>query len=418
MLIQFAATNYMSLRDETILSMSAGAGSELRGNLRQYRDEFLLPTAAIYGANAAGKTNICRAMTAAIRIIRDSNERQIDRSLPLISPYAFDDSHRKLPSKFDFIFLTNGVKYQYGFSADMFRIYDEYLYKYNSKQPSLIFERKNTNEYKYTKANESKLKQYEEKNSENKLFLATATNWNCELTKEAYMWFANGIDTYNDTSFIMSIDVLETFEKGGSALEDFITSLLKTADINISGYSIESEIKDAPDMLQLSLQSEISPLPPKMKSYKLSTNHMIGNTESVREYTLPFEAESEGTKRIFIFGPIIKDALEKGRTIIVDEIDNSLHPLLLEYLIRLFNNKETNPNNAQLIFNTHSVETLSLNLLRRDQIYFVEKNNQNGVTELYSLDEFSPRKTENVRKGYLQGRYGAIPNIGLEDLIW
>lgn len=418
MLIQFAVTNYMSLRDETVLSMSAGAGSELRENLRKYRDESLLPTAAIYGANAAGKTNICRAMTAAIRIIRDSNERQIDRPLPLISPYAFDDEHRKLPSRFDFIFLTNGIKYQYGFSADMFRIYDEYLYKYNSKQPSLIFERKNTNEYKYTKANESKLKQYEEKNSDNKLFLATATNWNCELTKEAYMWFANGIDTYNDTSFNMSLDVLETFENGGASLESFIISLLKTADINISGYNIESEIKDAPDMLQLSLPPEIPSLLPKMKSFTLSTNHMIGNGESAREYTLPFDAESEGTKRIFIFGPIIKEALEKGRTIIVDEIDNSLHPLLLEYLIRLFNSKETNPNNAQLIFNTHSVETLSLNLMRREQIYFVEKNNDNGVTELYSLDEFSPRKTENVRKGYLQGRYGAIPNIGLEDLIW
>ena len=154
-MIQFAVTNYMSLRDETVLSMSAGAGSELRENLRKYRDESLLPTAAIYGANAAGKTNICRAMTAAIRIIRDSNERQINRLLPLISPYAFDDEHRKLPSRFDFIFLTNGIKYQYGFSADMFRIYDEYLYKYNSKQPSLIFERKNTNEYKYTISNVS-----------------------------------------------------------------------------------------------------------------------------------------------------------------------------------------------------------------------------------------------------------------------
>ena len=110
--------------------------------------------------------------------------------------------------------------------------------------------------------------------------------------------------------------------------------------------------------------------------------------------------------------------MENGRTIVVDEIDNSLHPLFLEYLIQLFNSRENNPNKAQLIFNTHSVETLSLDLLRRDQIYFVEKNHENGVTELYSLDEFFPRKTENVRKGYLQGRYGAIPNIGLEDLAW
>lgn len=417
MLIQFSVTNYMSLKDETILSMDAGAGTELRENLQEYRDGNLLPTVAIYGANAAGKSNIFKAITAAIRIIRDSNERQIDRPLPLINPYAFDDKHRQMPCEFDFIFVTNNAKYQYGFSADYTQIYNEYLYKYNSKLPSLIFERTNTIEYRYTKSNETKLKQYEEKTSANKLFLTTATNWNCELTKEAYMWFANSIDTYNDTSFMMSPYVLETLDKGGESLQSFITSLLKTADINISGYNIDSEIKDTPDELQLSSFPGNLPFPPKMKSYTLNTNHRISTNKDIQEYSLPFDAESEGTKRIFIFAPIIKEALEKGRTIIVDEIDNSLHPLFLEYLINLFNNKETNPNCAQLIFNTHSVEMLSLDLLRRDQIYFVEKHTEDGSTELYSLDEFSPRKTENIRKGYLQGRYGAIPNIGLETLI-
>lgn len=404
MLIQFAAENYMSLRDETVLSMNAGAGSELRENLQDYQDGYLLPTAAIYGANAAGKSNIFKAMTAALRIIRESNDRQIDRPVPFIHPYAFDEEHRHLPSKFDFTFVINHVKYQYGFSADSSKICDEYLYKYSSKLPSLIFERTNTNDYKYTKSNESKLKQYEEKTAPNKLFLATATNWNCELTKEAYLWFAKEIDTYNNANFNITLDALEVFAHGGDSLQSFITSLLKTADINITGYSIDSQTKNLPEGL--------------LKAYALRTNHIVTNDDTTCEYTLPFDAESEGTKRIFIFGPIIKDALENGRTIVVDEIDNSLHPLFLEYLIQLFNSRETNPNKAQLIFNTHSVETLSLDLLRRDQIYFVEKNHENGVTELYSLDEFSPRKTENVRKGYLQGRYGAIPNIGLEDLAW
>lgn len=135
-----------------------------------------------------------------------------------------------------------------------------------------------------------------------------------------------------------------------------------------------------------------------MTSYTLRTNHIVTNDDTTCEYTLPFDAESEGTKRIFIFGPSIKDALENGRTIVVDEIDNSLHPLFLEYLIQLFNSRETNPNKAQLIFNTHSVETLSLDLLRRDQIYFVEKNHGNGVTELYSLDEFSLGKQKMCGK--------------------
>ncbi len=404
MLIQFAVENYTSLRDETVLSMRAGAGSELRENLLEYKDGKLLPTVAIYGANAAGKSNIFKAMAAAIRIIRESNDRQIDKPVPFVQPYAFDKKHQDMPSKFDFIFAVGGTKYQYGFSADTSKIYDEYLYKFATKQASLIFERTDTTTYKFTKSNEAKLKQYEEKTAANKLFLSTATSWNCELTKEAYMWFANGLDVYDNGSFNMSLGTLESFANGGECLKSFITSLLKTADINISGYSIDTETAAAPGGL--------------MKSYTLRTSHCVKNGDETLEYTLPFNAESEGTKRIFIFGPIIKDALEHGRTIVVDEIDNSLHPLFLEYLIGLFNNKETNPNQAQLIFNTHSVETLSLDLLRRDQIYFVEKNNSDGATELYSLDEFSPRKTENIRKGYLQGRYGAIPNIGLEDLTW
>lgn len=404
MLIQFAVENYMSLRDETILSMDAGAGSELRETLQEYRDGYLLPAAAVYGANAAGKSNIFRAMAAAIRIIRESSDRQIDRPLPSIFPYAFDEEHKHMPSKFDFIFVVNDIQYQYGFSADSSKVYDEYLYRFNSKLPSLIFERKNTGEYKYTKANESKLRQYEDKTAPNKLFLSTATSWNCDLTKEAYMWFAKGIDTHDNSSFAINHNSLEVFANGGDSLQTFVTSLLKTADINISGYSIDSEVG--------STAGDAS------KSYKLITSHKVTNGGNTCDYILPFDAESDGTKRIFIFGPIIKEALETGKTIIVDEIDNSLHPLFLEYLIKLFSSRETNPNKAQLIFNTHSVETLSLELLRRDQIYFVEKNNEDGVTELYSLDEFSPRKTENIRKGYLLGRYGAIPNIGLEDLAW
>ena len=151
------------------------------------------------------------------RIIRESNDRQIDRAVPFIHPYAFDEEHRHLPSKFDFTFVINHVKYQYGFSADSSKIYDEYLYKYSSKLPSLIFERTNTKDYKYTKSNESKLKQYEEKTAPNKLFLATATNWNCELTKEAYLWFAKKLDGYNSGSFSMSQNMLAVFTNGGRA---------------------------------------------------------------------------------------------------------------------------------------------------------------------------------------------------------
>ena len=127
--------------------------------------------------------------------------------------------------------------------------------------------------------------------------------------------------------------------------------------------------------------------------------------------------ESDGTQVIFYFSSELRDSLIGGKTIIVDEIDSSLHPLLVEFIVKLFNSKEINKSNAQIMFITHDTNLLNLDTLRRDQIYMVEKDNDTGVSELYSLDEFSVRKKENIQKGYLQGRYGAIPDLGSEDDI-
>lgn len=128
--------------------------------------------------------------------------------------------------------------------------------------------------------------------------------------------------------------------------------------------------------------------------------------------------ESKGTQMLFSYAPIFQTALKQGKTIIIDEIDSGLHPVLVQYLIQLFNNPKINTKGAQLIFNTHDINLLDLDLFRRDQIYFVEKDNQNGISDLYSLDEFAPRKTDNIQKKYLQGRYGAIPCIGAEGIKW
>ena len=124
-----------------------------------------------------------------------------------------------------------------------------------------------------------------------------------------------------------------------------------------------------------------------------------------------------GTQRLFFYGPLLKETLEQGKTLIIDEIDRNLHPLLVESIVDLFCGEGDAASGAQLIFTTQDVSLLSLKHFRRDQIYFTEKDNQTGTTELYSLDEFSPRKSENIREGYLQGRYGAIPMINLGGLL-
>lgn len=424
MLLQFSVSNFMSLRDEVILSMSASdKDHEHEDVLFSIGSERILPVAAIYGANAAGKSNIFKALTAAIMIIRQSTSRQIDDRLPWIVPFIFDDSSAYQVTKFDFIFTTKEKKYQYGFSANREKIVDEYLYEYKSAWPSKIFERTNTSDYTFTKANEKEFRGYVEKNTENKLFLATATAWNCNKTKDAYMWFANGINVYDvkNTEFIG----LSTISKGSNDLKEYLLDTLRKADFNIDSYSFnvrkislenlkQSDLSDAfPEILKLA--------DPEMDSrqYEIRTKHNIQTEKGVNKtYELPFIAESEGTQRMFFLAALIKSAMDAGKTMFIDEIDSSLHPILVKFIINMFNDRNSNHGKAQLIFSTHDVSLLSLDLFRRDQIYFVEKSHTSAVTTLYSLDEFSPRKTENVRKGYLQGRYGAIPVIDPGDTLW
>ena len=223
MLIQFSTGNYTSLRDEITLSMIAGQGAEHSDRLIEFGKESVIPTAAIFGANASGKTNIQKAITAAIKFVRNSNQLQINRQIPLMVPFLFDKEHPHEPCWFDFIFTVGATKYQYGFSASATKVYEEYLYKYTSAWPSMIFERTDTDSYKFTKAHEKELKKYTEYNTDNKLFLSTATNWNCKLTKEAFMWFAEGIDTFDG----------ETLEQSGLARYDELGDLIKPFTKNI-----------------------------------------------------------------------------------------------------------------------------------------------------------------------------------------
>lgn len=421
MLIQFSVKNFMSIKDEIIFSMLAGAGEENIENtikVKNSNDKYLKST-AIYGANASGKTNFMKALTAAILMVRKSNLRNINEPLLEMKPFKFDKNLAKEPCKFEFVFMKNNIKYIYGFSADVNRIYTEYLYKYLSAKPSLVFDRKNVNEYKFTQSEQSKLEELATKNTEKKLFLSTATEWNYEKTKDAYMWFSENIDTYSDYMNIGDF-AFNRFEndKDGS-LKKFTINLLREADIVIKDYNFEVE-----NIKVKNLVATINNIPVPnenivQKAVKISTLHEIEDENGkIEDYELDLVDESLGTQNLFFFSPILKDAFEKGKVIVIDEIDKSLHPLLVEFVIRLFHNSEINKNNAQLIFNTHDTNLLSLSLFRRDQIWFAGKDVKKGATDLYPLDDFSVRKTENIQKGYLNGRYGAIPFVANGNGLW
>lgn len=421
MLVEFSVKNFMSIKDEITFSMVAGTGDENMENTIEVEntDETYLKSTAIYGANASGKTNFMKALTAAILMVRRSNLRNINEPLVEMKPFKFDPKTVNEPCEFRFVFIKNNIKYIYGFSADINRIYTEYLYQYLSAKPSLIFERKNVNEYKFTQLEQSKLVELSTKNTEKKLFLSTATEWNYEKTKDAYIWFSEDIDTYNDYMNVggYAFDKFENDNEGD--LKRFTINLLKQADILIKDYNFEVKNINVNNIIAAFNNIKVPNENIVQKEVKISTFHEIENENgNIENYELELGEESLGTQNLFFFSPILKEAFEKGKVIIVDEIDKSLHPLLVEFIIKLFHNSKINKNNAQLIFNTHDTNLLSLDNFRRDQIWFTEKEPKKGTTDLYPLDDFSVRKTENVQKGYLNGRYGAIPFLATGNSLW
>lgn len=399
MLIQFNVTNYLSFKNESILSLDSNADKSHNEFLIPFGKDKILPSVAIYGANAAGKSNLYKAMNAAIMLIRESSSLQINQRLTRVKPFLFDESSKDEKTRFDFIYTFNNRKYEYGFVIDDKYIYEEYLYEYKTSKPTMIFERSNINDYKFTTQTKNQLSKIVDKNTPNKLFLSTATSWNSPLTRNAYLFFDESIDTFDSSNLEkkMFIELENSRLNHDSSLNTFMLKLLKQADLNISDFNY--------DKIEQGEQ-------------KIETSHTIICDGIKKEYLLDYNFESNGTKRLFAYGPVLKNAFEKGKTIVIDEIDNALHPILTKSLIEMFHNPNINKNGAQLIFNTHEISLLDLDLFRRDQIYFVEKDNATAISDLYSLDEFSPRKSENIQKGYLQGRYGAIPALNIGDIEW
>ena len=425
MLVRFSVKNFMSFKEKQDFSMEAGIGDENPDNIININEsnERVLKTTALYGANASGKTNLIKAFSVAIMMIRLSNNRQPGEKLLQMEQFAFDENTKKEPCEFEFIFYTNNNKYVYGFKADKNKIHEEYLYQYFSAKATRIFERIGEN-YKFLQADETKLNAIKNQNLENKLFLSTATTWNYEKTRAPYLWFANMIDTYIGGNELnpFSIEAYNN-DDANESLKKFTLKLLEEADIIIKDYNIEIEETEMDVRMIMQLKNMnipsnvIIPKTSVIKSITMS-HEIIDENGNTKIYNLDLISESSGTKIVFAMAPILKEVFEKGKILIIDEIERSLHPSLVEMIIKFFHSIEINKSNAQLIFNTHDTNLLSLDLFRRDQIWFAEKDPKKGATELYPLDDFSVRKTENIQKGYLNGRYGAIPFVAMGDSLW
>ena len=421
MLLQFSVENYRSFKDRAVLSLEADSTKDLENNYIKVGKDKILKGSFIFGANAAGKSNIFKALNAAIMTVRGSNNRQVGEPLYFIVPFAFDEEYIRKPTKFEFVFITNGTKYVYGFEANRTQIFKEYLYAYFSNKATTIFERDETakEKYKFTiNSFKTKMKPLIERNTINKLFLATSASWNCEETRIPLMWFQSGINTF-DQDFESLLErtgrMIESDVDG--SLKKFMNNILHEADINICDYEYES--KEFPSIPFNFLEDQSGTGEIRHKSYTIKAIHkVLDSNGNEANYKLDLRDESRGTQSLFFFSPFIKRAWLNGETLCIDEFDTGLHPLLVSYLVDLFNNPQVNKGDAQLIVSTHTTALLNLKKIRRDQIYFVEKNQETACSELYSLDEFSPRTREDINKEYMAGRFGSIPDLGDGNSLW
>jgi len=421
MLIEFNVQNFRSIKEEVTFSLVASADKSLDNNLIKtdlLRDN-LLRSAVIYGANASGKSNVVLAFSLLKELIETSHMFQKGSKINYL-PFKLDTKYLSKPSKFKIVFIKNDIKYIYGISFNSEKIIDEYLYYYPAGRRALIFERKDTNNYRFT-INRKEQKFISEKTLDNVLYLSNSTKLNYDKTSEAFDWFQDNLGIIGVADHPKLIEYTIHKLNEDKKMKEFILKALIEADLGINDLSASFEeisIDEIPISIREQLKAIIPDSKGNLEKMDITTIHKVLDEMGNEDYVeFDFEEESEGTKRLFSLIGLWIDSLNNGRVLIVDELDTKLHHLLNIFLIKLFNNPTQNKNNAQLIFTTHNTNLLDLDIFRRDQIWFTEKNPNKGSTDLYSLIEFRPRKDKNIQKGYLAGRYGAIPFIG-DDRIF
>ena len=435
MLIEFCVGNYRSFRDPVTLSMVA---ANLRSQDKQLdennifdagRNLRLLTSAAIYGANASGKSNLVRAM----RVMRDLVLRSAGGTQPTggleVERFRLSATTAGLPSYFQIIFMLDGTRYRYGFEVTSEQVVSEWLFYVPTTREARLFERRQD---QFTFGDGFREgRELADKTRPNALLLSVAAQFNSAVAQKVVGWFrtkmqlASGLD---DTSMrLFTMLALQRPE-----LRDQITEFVQRLDLGISGLRVEraplesgplsklppgasSELRVVREVLQKAFY-EFSRVQKEddQEVLAIKTIHSAFDAEgapaAVEVFNLD-EHESEGTKKLFsIAGPLI-EAFRNGQLLVVDELDARLHPLITQAIIELFNSPQSNPHHAQLVFTTQDANLLDRRFLRRDQVWFTEKDRQ-GATQLYSLAEFRVRNDASFGRDYIRGKYGAVPYLG------
>lgn len=432
MLIGFSVGNYRSFKDVVTFSMVASpiTGEEQQldeNNTFQVNDQLsLLKSGAIYGANASGKSNLVAAINFMTRfVLNSSRETQISDFIP-IDPFRLSTETENEPCFFEIVFQLGSKSsqkiYRYGFEVNKKRVISEWLFSRKKTRESKIFER-NFDNFVLAKSFEEG-KGITDKTRNNALFLSVVAQFNGKTALDILMWFRNlnVISGLND--LIYRNYTVSSFESNQHKKD--ILQLVKKLDLGIEDIRIE-KTPLTEELLPSFFSEEVKKrlLGASGNQLEVKTVHQKYDSEGKPIALEVFDIEdneSEGTQKLFsLAGPLL-ETLKNGAIFVIDELDARFHPLITSAIIKLFNCLETNPKNAQLVFTTHDTNLLRRNIfdisvLRRDQIWFTEKDNQ-GATTLYSLVEYKVGKNAAFEKDYLIGKYGAIPFIGnIEELI-
>lgn len=415
MIIEFKVTNFRSISDAQTLSMVASPDKGLPQNISASdfdADLSLLRSAVIYGPNAAGKSNLIRAMQLMQWLILTSAKESQAGEKIAAQPFLFDEQAQTQPTEFELSFSKNGVRYQYGFVFNRDRILEEWLFAYPAGRVQRWFVRQynelgNKYEWEFSKLFKGAKQQIVDLTRPEVLFLSNAVKLNNEQLLAPFKWFQEDLvvitpANINHVDLNKSIDQIKSPEG-----KKKIMQYLNVADPTITDISLENEIFSE-DKLPRNLPVEFKDM---VSKNMLGRDFVRIKFHHAANISLDVGDESEGTRKFLGFSGQWVDALEHGKVVLVDELDNSLHSLAVRFLISMIYNSETNKKNTQLIFSTHDTSLLDTELFRRDQVWFVEKDKKNS-TQLYPLLDFSPRKNEAIGKGYLQGRYGALPYVG------
>ena len=386
MLLQFKFKNFKSFKEETVLDMTAACSGEYDGDLLEPGGTTVLPVAAIFGANAGGKSNIFHALGTMSACI--TKERDI-----ALSPFLFDSVVKNEPTEFEVSINIDGREYRYGFSGIRKSVSEEWLFDggicvFHRSAKGCRIDVEDGKE-------RTEIEFIHSMTDETELILTSLGRRRKSGYSKVFNWFSGNIRFYdfsNDSEEIfIKTDLLSFLYNNKDSLRE-IVRLIQKFDSAIADVSIEKE-RDFNG---------------SGSKYILYSHHLdeIENVNKIR-----FENESSGIRKLFSIALLLLSSLNEGNVLFVDELDSRLHPLVLRYIVKMYGDRDSNSGGGQLIFSSHNLICLDSADLRRDEIWFVEKNNQ--VSTLYSLFDFVDEESSdaefNFSKNYLTGRFGAIP---------